>query len=234
MDIHFLLPSFCLALLHRPGRLFVPHGRTGSGPAGPESGRGGGGGSQMVVESLQQQLRDTAEALKLTPRQAVLWTPTRTPWPPSWPTSSSWNPCRPGARMRRGRSKPGWRWCATGLTAMEDLAQRAEMLYQSLDEQQKKVADQRLSATVPALYSGLACQGGGNRERGGPERSGMGPGGRGGMGGGGMGQHGRRHGPLLRVAGPGLGPSPVFPAGGLNGKPAAFPLPLPSMGEHHT
>ena len=45
------------------------------------------------------------------------------------------------------------------LAAMEDVSDKAVMLYQSLDDAQKKIADLRLPATVPTLYSGLACQG---------------------------------------------------------------------------
>ena len=187
MQVPFFSRLFVLLCFIALGACSSPMGGREGGPAGPESGRGGGGGSQMGVESLQQQLRDTAEALKLTPRQAVLWDAYQDAVAALMADQLKLEPVQARRQDAPRQIEARVAVVRNRLTAMEDLAQRAEMLYQSLDEQQKKVADQRLPATVPALYSGLVCQGGGNQERGGPERSGMGPGGRGGMGGGGMG-----------------------------------------------
>lgn len=183
MQVPFFSRLFVLLCSIALGACSSPMGGREGGPAGPESGRG----SQMGVESLQQQLQDTAEALKLTPRQVVLWDAYQDAVAALMADQLKLQPVQARRQDAPRQIEARVAVVRNRLTAMEDLAQRADMLYQSLDEQQKKVADQRLPATVPALYSGLACQGGGNQERGGPERSGMGPGGRSGVGGGGMG-----------------------------------------------
>jgi hypothetical protein len=52
------------------------------------------------------------------------------------------------------------------LAAMEDIQLAAERLYQALSPAQRTLADQRLAATVPALYSGLGDRQDGRREAG--------------------------------------------------------------------
>lgn len=142
---------------------------------GPRSVSASGGGS-YVVELTQRQLMETAQALNLTPRQQVLWDTYQT---------------RIGAlmadQMRVEFSEPMRRGALqqingkvdtvrNRLAAMEDIAEAAKTLYQSLDAKQREIADQRLAATVPALYSGLG-------DAGGAEHGGAKPGGRGGPGG---------------------------------------------------
>ena len=78
-----------------------------------------------------------------------------------------------------------WRTVA----AIEDIAERAAALYRSLDNGQKKIADQRLAGTVPALYAAPVCPGDAGRPGG--EGGGPGAGGRGGPGGMGRGEPGR-------------------------------------------
>ena len=179
----------------------APSGGRGSPPSGsgPEGGEGRGqaqgqGVCRAPVDQVQEQLAETALALKLTPKQLVLWEAyqasvgslmsdqiKREVYSP--PTRSAVQQVNGKVDVVRNR-----------LTAMEEIAERGTVLYQSLDDAQKKVADLRLAATVPPLYSGLICQGGGDSgqrgERGGPGQGGRGgPGGMGGgSGGGGMGR----------------------------------------------
>jgi hypothetical protein len=148
-------------------------------------GEQGGSGTQSVVDQLQIQLQTTADALKLTPRQLPLWDAYQE---------------RVSALMAdqlRIRSYERANQTALQLiddkvntvrhrlTAMEDIAEAARKLYTALDAEQKKVADQRLAQTVPALYSGLVGSSGGHsgssERRGGGEMGGRGGGMRGGM-----------------------------------------------------
>jgi hypothetical protein len=158
------------------------NGRNGP-PNGNAPDAGGGGG--MVVTQVQEQLVKAAEALKLTPTQAVLWdayqekvgalmadqlkTPVRS--------------LRQNAPQQIAQKVDVVR---NRLTAMEDIQEAAVKLYAALDEGQKKVADQSLAQTIPALYSGLGGGGGGTQGERGGERSGGrgGPGGSGAPGGG--------------------------------------------------
>lgn len=156
---------------------------------GREMGMGRDGGGN-IVSDLQERLQQTAEALKLNPRQAVLWDAYQE---------------RVGALMADQMKLQAYRSHQTAmqqiaqkvdtvrlrLAAMEDIHEAAANLYDALDETQKKTADQLLPQTVPALYSGITNGGnsggrGGDRQDKNGGRGGMGgPGG--GMGGGGMG-----------------------------------------------
>ena len=173
------------------------------GPGGPEGDGGPSGGSGRAgergafvspIEQIQEQLADTAQALTLTPKQAVLWDSYQASVAAlmadqlkhsTYDASSS----RTAVQQINGKVDV----VRNRLAAMEEVAERANALYQSLDETQKKIADQRLAATVPALYSGLVVQsgdGGRSAAQGGSNgRSGRGGmrGGAGGAVGGGMG-----------------------------------------------
>lgn len=170
-----------------------PQGGPGGSPGGGFEPGGGRGGNPTAfrspIEQIQEQLAETASALKLTPKQTVLWE--------SYQASvgalmadqvkREVYASTPRTALQQIHAKVDV--VRNRLAAMEEVAERATALYQSLDETQKKIADQRLVATVPALYSGLVVQGGeGGRSAGsGPG----GPGGRGGQGGpgGGMGRY---------------------------------------------
>lgn len=162
----------------------APMGDRNGPPGGPPA---PGGCSASVVEQLQINLHQTADALKLTPRQAVLWDAYQE---------------KIGALMADQMKLPSYRARQTApqqvaqkvdvvrnrLAAMEEIQETADKLYAALDETQKRTADQMLAATLPALYSGLGNAGNaplsGDRSgerRGGP---GGGPGGMGGPGGG--------------------------------------------------
>lgn len=171
-----------------------PGGRDG-GPGGPGGGSGRGGesggmedrrggsssGSQSVVDQIQTQLRDTAEELKLTPKQVPLWETYQ-----EKVGALMADMLRIEAYQRPNQTAPQLiaakvNTVRNRLTAMEDIADSANKLYLTLDDTQKKVADRRLANTVPALYSGLNCSRGNEGSASG--RGGMG-GGMGGPGGG--------------------------------------------------
>ncbi|MBS0371659.1 MAG: Spy/CpxP family protein refolding chaperone [Proteobacteria bacterium] len=169
------------------------------GPGGEPPGQGGmgRGGGAMVVAQIQGQLQQTAEALQLTPRQLPLWEVYQEKVGAlmadqlklsSYAAVSQSAPKQVAHKVEVVRNR---------LAAMEDIQDAAEKLYATLDDTQKKIADQRLAQTVPALYSGLGDVAGGSAEQskdgkeqrgaGGRGRRGGGPGGMGapdGMGGG--------------------------------------------------
>lgn len=160
-------------------------------PGGEPSGQGGpgrGGGASAVAQ-LQTQLQETADALLLTPRQLPLWEAYQEKVGAlmadqlklsSYGAAAQSAPKQVAYKVEVVRNR---------LAAMEDIQDAANRLYAELDDTQKKIADQRLAQTVPALYSGLGGgDAGASAERGAdrPERRG-GAGGRGGRGGGGMG-----------------------------------------------
>ena len=124
-------------------------------------GRGGPSGDAVgppiisVTDQQQVLLRETAAELKLTPRQLVLWERYQQ---------------RVGALMAdqlRSEPSPNRRLSAPQqidsrvatvrqrLAAIEEVQQAATAVYESLDAEQKKIADQLLAQTVPPLYSGL-------------------------------------------------------------------------------
>lgn len=161
-----------------------PGGEPGQGGAG----RGGGGGA-MVVEQIQGQLQQTAEALQLTPRQLPLWEAYQEKVGAlmadqlklsSYAAVSQSAPKQVAQKVEVVRNR---------LAAMEDIQDAADKLYATLDDTQKKIADQRLAQTVPAVYSGLGDVAGGSAERkdGQDQRGAGGRGRRGGGSGGGPG-----------------------------------------------
>ncbi|WP_319245244.1 Spy/CpxP family protein refolding chaperone [uncultured Propionivibrio sp.] len=178
----------------------TPYGGGMGGPGGGPGGMGGGGmngGERGVsqgaafkspIEQIQEQLVDTAMALKLTPKQAVLWDTYQASVGALMADQVKQElfatTPRTALQLINGKVDV----VRNRLTAMEEIAERATTLYQSLDDGQKTIADQRLAATVPALYSGLVVQSGGGRAGGGQEQGGHGgrggPGGMGGPGGG--------------------------------------------------
>jgi hypothetical protein len=144
--------------------------------------------TQMAVDQIQTQLQETSTALKLTPRQAVLWDAYQERIsalmadlmriePYSAHLGSAPQQIEKKAASVRNR-----------LAAMEDIVDASKQLYEALDPEQKKIADQRLAATVPPLYvgfggSGTSASGSSNNRRPGNGQSGPGGGMGGGMGG---------------------------------------------------
>lgn len=185
-----VLVSLLLTACMGPGgRAGGPDGGMGRNRDGGEDSRriASGGSALSVVDSVQEQLRATAEDLKLTPTQWPLWEAYQE---------------KVGALMTdmmrlEGYQRPNQtatqligvrvNTVRNRLTAMEEIAEAADRLYKALDAEQRKIADQRLAATVPALYSGLggtSCGAGGEGMSGRGSRGGGMPGsGRGGQGG---------------------------------------------------
>lgn len=182
--LHALVPALALVLLLAAGPAAAQMRRGGGFPGGMDgdpglSGPPPGAPPATLTTQFESQLDSVRTALKLTPAQQPLWQryqdhvmalmsdmtrdPEATPEGQSAPQKIDRN-----VNVVRDR-----------LTAMEDIAAAASSLYDVLDPAQKKIADLRLAATVPSLYSGLAPQGGGRPPGGGRMRAGMG----GGMGG---------------------------------------------------
>jgi len=179
----------------------APMGDRGRPEGGPPGGNGMGGGmggeaASNVIDLIAERLQKTAEALKLTPKQAVLWDAYQDKVGALMTDQMKLQPYRavqgPAPKQIAGKIDV----VRNRLAAMEDIQDAANKLYAALDDDQKKIADQMLPATVPALYSGLGggASGGGEQRgsrnsRGGPEGGMGGPGG--GMGGGMGGGFGR-------------------------------------------
>lgn len=132
--------------------------------AGGERGSGPNG-VQMVFDQVQGQLRDTAQELALNPKQAVLWEQYQEKVGALMADLIRLDPYHPPGQTALQQIDARVDTVRNRLVAMEDLAESAGRLYQSLDDGQRKIADRRLAATVPALYSGLGdLRGGTERE----------------------------------------------------------------------
>lgn len=159
-----------------------PMGERGGGP---ERGDGGersraGGAAFSGIDQVRLQLRDTAQALDLTPKQVVLWEAYQDKVGALINDLHRIEPYRPprqgavrqiGAKVDQARNR---------LAALEEVQDAADRLYQSLDDKQRQTADQRLPGTVLALYACAAggnAQGSGDMPRGGPGHGGMSSGG---------------------------------------------------------
>lgn len=169
----------------------APLGERGRPAGAPPGANGMGGGmdgeaTSSVIDLIAERLQKTAEALKLTPKQAVLWDTYQDKVGALMTDQMKLQPYRavqgPAPKQIAGKIDT----VRNRLAAMEDIQDAANKLYAALDDEQKKIADQMLPATVPALYSGLgggAASGGeqrGKRNQRGEPEGGMG----GGMGGG--------------------------------------------------
>lgn len=152
-----------------------------------------------IINTLQQQLQQTAEALKLTPTQAVLWERYQDQISALMSDQMKLPPYQASHRPAPQQIAQKVDIVRHRLTALEDIQDAANRLYAALDPAQKATADQMLPNTIPTLYSGLSAAGpteasGGNGRdgRGGPAGNRGGPGGgMGGMGGGMGGGFGR-------------------------------------------
>lgn len=140
------------------------------------------------VAQLQTQLQQTSDALKLTPKQAVLWDAYQEKVGALM--ADQMKQLTYSVSLRQSAPQQITRKVEVvrnRLAAMEDIQEAAGKLYASLDAEQRKIADTRLPQTVPALYSGFVGEANGRERRGEPPgggRAGMGgPGGSGGGGG---------------------------------------------------
>lgn len=156
----------------------MPPGGVGDAMQG---GNRNGIGCASVVEPVREQLRETAIALALTPKQQVLWNDYQESISALMADQMRAEGYQLATRHAPQQINGKVNTVRNRLAAIEDIAERANTLYQSLDEAQKKTADQRLAGTVPNLYSGLSCQGGNENSS---SKNTTGPGSRGGPGGG--------------------------------------------------
>lgn len=140
------------------------------GRAGPPGGDGGVNGDNdrggvrrtvsasgaSIVDQTQSLLQEVADDLKLTPRQVVLWE--RYQEKIGALMADQLRLEFSSARRLTALQQVDARVATVRnrLAAMEDVAEAARVLYEALDPEQKKIADLRLPATVPPLYSGLA------------------------------------------------------------------------------
>ncbi|MBK1681528.1 Spy/CpxP family protein refolding chaperone [Rhodocyclus tenuis] len=198
MNKHFLIPlllaaALCVAACAPLGGRDDNDGPGRRGPGGDNGGpSGGGGGGATVISLLQTQLAETAEALKLTPQQVVLWDAYQEKVSALMADQLRVQPygiSRLSAPQQIARKVDVVR---NRLTAMEEIDEAARRLYAALDTPQKTTADRMLPGTVPGLYSGFVGDSGRNdsgKGRGEPPSGGGNRGG--GMGGGGMGGGGR-------------------------------------------
>lgn len=108
---------------------------------------------QGVLNQLQSELTETAMQLRLTPVQEYVWdvyqgrvsTLMSDLLRPAGTTIGSSNALQQiGTTVDVARDR---------LTALEDMADAATVLYASLDQRQRVVADRRLALTVPTRYS---------------------------------------------------------------------------------
>lgn len=154
-------------------------GGRGGPPGGDDGGVNGGndrGGVRRtvsasgpsIVDQIQSLLQEVADDLKLTPRQLVLWE--RYQEKVGALMADQMRLDFSSARRLTALQQIDARVATVRnrLAAMEDVAEAARTLYDALDPEQKKIADLRLAATVPPLYSGLVSTGNTNAERGRP------------------------------------------------------------------
>lgn len=171
----------------------APLGGRNDGDRPQRGGASGEGGGASVVALLQSQLAATADALKLSPQQLVLWDAYQEKVSALMADQMRVQPysiSRQSAPQQIARKVDVVR---NRLTAMEEIDEAARRLYAALDTAQKTTADRLLPGTVPGLYSGFVGESSRND---GAERRTDGPaggrdGGNRGGGGGGMGGGGR-------------------------------------------
>ena len=130
-------------------------GRGGPPDVGHSANDRRGASTTSVTDQQQLLLAETAAELKLTPRQLVLWERYQQRVgalmadqlrPEPAPNRRISAPQQIDSRVETVRHR---------LAAIEEVQDAASAVYESLDAEQRKVADQRLAATVPPLYSGL-------------------------------------------------------------------------------
>ena len=120
------------------------------GPPGDRS-----AATSSVIDRQQVLLREAAAELKLTPRQRVLWE--RYQERVGALMADQLRAESPSARRLSAPQQIDSRVATVRhrLAAIEEVQDTATAVYESLDAEQQKIADLRLAATVPPLYSGL-------------------------------------------------------------------------------
>lgn len=114
-----------------------------------------GAATTSIADQQQVLLRETATKLKLTPRQLVLWE--RYQDRAGALLADQLRADSPSTRRLGALQQIDSRVATVRhrLAAIEEVQDAAAAVYESLDAEQQKIADRRLAATVPPLYSGL-------------------------------------------------------------------------------
>jgi hypothetical protein len=145
-----------------------------------------GNGGLSAADQFRIGLQETVQALELNPKQRVLWEAYQDKVGALMNDINKIEPYRPPRQTAAQQIGRKVDLARNRLAALDEVQEAAALLYLSLNEDQRKIADQRLAATLPNLYAGPASDCAGDMPRGGSERGGRGGMG-GGMGGGGMG-----------------------------------------------
>lgn len=148
-----------------------PEGEEGRrGPSAERPARGlrgelrGSDGPGGVRDDLQAQLSEVEQRLSLTPFQQVRGERYREATGALMADRPGMDP-RPTVRLDAMQQiQRRVDVVRNRLVAMENIAETAGQLYESLDDPQKLIADRLLPGTAPALYSGLASQHGRRRD----------------------------------------------------------------------
>lgn len=184
MSVSLTLLAMALAACSGPPR---DHGNMPGGSDMPRESARSMISCQSVTAPLQTQLQETAMALMLTPRQVVLWNSYQESVSALMADQMKTSLYQSTARSALAQIQARIDTASNRLAALEQIADQARILYQSLDASQQKIADQRLAGTLPALHTGLDCQNRTDADR--ETRRDTSPGGRPGPGmGGGMGR----------------------------------------------
>jgi hypothetical protein len=159
MTFPSLFPLFFAALL---GACGSPSGGPGGMPAGGMGGpdeRAGSSSCKAPADQIGEQLAETAQSLALTPKQTALWDAYQESIGALLADQFKLEPYRGRNRSALAQIGDKVDVVRNRLAAMEEVADRASILYEALDATQKKIADQRLIGTIPVLYAAPSCQG---------------------------------------------------------------------------
>jgi len=108
-------------------------------------------------DEIRKHLAETAISLNLTPRQVVLWEKYQEGVGSLITEQFQLNPYQVPHRTALQQINGKVDAVRNRLAEMEVIYEWASALYQSLDEPQKIIADQRLPETIPALNAVLVC-----------------------------------------------------------------------------
>jgi hypothetical protein len=113
------------------------------------------GAASASLDQWSAQLEQTALELDLTPRQRVVWEDYENKTRALMNDQLRTEPTAPRRLTAPQQIDTRVTTVRHRLAAIEEVAAAATHLYEILDPGQKAIADRRLAATVPPLYSGL-------------------------------------------------------------------------------
>ena len=172
--IRSLLPTATLSLLL--AACASPSGGSGGSPGGGKPGEFSSVNCKSVVEQSRAALAESVRTLALSPRQLVLWEDYAASVRALVSDQIHLETFAGGRRSAVQQIDAKTAALRQHLAYQEAAAASAATLYQSLDEAQKRIADQQLAATVPDLYAATQCLAGNSGERAGSGRGGQGGG----------------------------------------------------------